>query len=383
MKAMDLPNTQTDAITSARIRLPSNDLKADLPFFQDTLGFKLDKIFPADDPAVAILSGHGLNLRLERGASDPPATLQLLCVNPHEFAGGETKLTAPNGCTIEIIAATTPMLQPPTQHAFSVQRVCDGTPWVIGRASMHYRDLIPDRLGGTIIASHIRIPQGGPVPDMVHYHTIGFQLIYCYRGWVRLVYEDQGPPFILNAGDCVIQPPEIRHRVLESSDNLEVVEIGVPAEHETTIDHAMELPTATFRPERVFGGQRFCHAKAADATETAGKAWQPFRINGFDCRETGINAATGGVANVVVARSNGNKSPAYQHNADILFTFVLAGRMTLTGEDGSVQELEPGDAFVIPPAFSTRYSACSDDLEMLEVSLPGIFDTSSEGTAND
>ena len=30
---------------------------------------------------------------------------------------------------------------------------------------MHYRDLIPSRLGGSIIASHIRIPDGGPVPD--------------------------------------------------------------------------------------------------------------------------------------------------------------------------------------------------------------------------
>ena len=52
----------------------------------------------------------------------------------------------------------------------------------------------PDRLGGAIIASHIRIADAGPVADMVHFHTVGFQLIFCHRGWVRLVYEDQGPP---------------------------------------------------------------------------------------------------------------------------------------------------------------------------------------------
>ena len=70
------------------------------------------------------------------------------------------------------------------------------------------------RLGGSIIASHIRIPDGGPVPDMVHYHTVGFQLIYCYKGWVDVLYEDQGNEMMrLSAGDCVIQPPEIRHRV--------------------------------------------------------------------------------------------------------------------------------------------------------------------------
>ncbi|CAN0495248.1 unnamed protein product, partial [Hapterophycus canaliculatus] len=170
------------------------------------------------------------------------------------------------------------------------------------------------------------------VPDRVHYHTIGFQLIFCYRGWVRLVYEDQGEPFILSAGDCVIQPPEIRHRVLESSDNLEVVEIGVPSDHETTIDHSMELPTSTYKPDRMFSGQRFCHSKVAEAS------WQPFRINGFNYRETGINEATGGLANVVVARFNGNTPSPCTHNSDILFTYVLEGSMTLTGEDNQAHE---------------------------------------------
>ncbi len=373
MNNLDLPNTLTDNISSAQIRLPTCDLNRDLAFFQDTLGFKLDKIFPADDPAVAILSGHGLCLRLERGANDPPASLRIICDTPQAFADGNSNLTAPNGCKIEIVAASSPMVQPDTKHAFSVRRLRDGAPWVIGRAGMHYRDLVPDRLGGAIIASHIRIPDGGPVPDMVHYHTIGFQLIYCYHGWVRLVYEDQGPPFILNAGDCVIQPPEIRHRVLESSDNLEVVEIGVPADHETTIDHTMELPTSTVNPERIFEGQQFCHAKAAEAS------WQPFRIKGFDCRETGINEATGGVANVVVVKvavgCNSSAPITTQHNTDILFNYVLKGSMTLTGEDNYAHTLEPGDAFVVPPAYNTQYSACSDDLEILEVSLPGVFDT--------
>ncbi len=132
---------------------------------------------------------------------------------------------------------------------------------MIGRAGMHYRDLIPDRLGGSIIASHIRIPDGGPVPDMVHYHKVGFQLIFCIKGWVDVVYEDQGPPIRLTAGDCFIQPPEIRHRVLEASDGIEVIEIGVPAEHVTAIDHEMTLPTPHLRPDREWQGQRFVHQR--------------------------------------------------------------------------------------------------------------------------
>ena len=115
-----------------------------------------------------------------------------------------------------------------TQHEFVVRRLVDQAPWIIGRAGMHYRDLIPNRLGGSIIASHIRIPDGGPVPDTVHYHTVGFQLIFCYRGWVDLVYEDQGEPFRLFAGNCVIQPPEIRHKVLYAAIILKLSKLVCP-----------------------------------------------------------------------------------------------------------------------------------------------------------
>ena len=62
---------------------------------------------------------------------------------------------------------------------------------------MRYRDLIPDRLGGRFIASHILIPEGGPVADYVHFHHIRFQMIYCYRGWVKVAYEDQGEPMLM------------------------------------------------------------------------------------------------------------------------------------------------------------------------------------------
>ena len=128
--------------------------------------------------------------------------------------------------------------------------------WGTGRAGMSYRDLLPNREGGRFIASHIRIHEGGPVPDYEHYHEVRFQMIYCYRGWVRLVYEDQGPPFVLQAGDCVLQPPLIRHRVLECASGLEVVEVSSPAEHPTFVDHAMTLPTDAHRPDRCFGAAK-------------------------------------------------------------------------------------------------------------------------------
>jgi hypothetical protein len=59
--------------TRAEIRLPTAELRNDLPFYTKTLGFRLDMIFPADNPAIAVLSGHGLRLRIEKGAAEPPA----------------------------------------------------------------------------------------------------------------------------------------------------------------------------------------------------------------------------------------------------------------------------------------------------------------------
>lgn len=355
--------------TRAEIRLPAQDLRLDLPFYTKTLGMRLDMIYPADNPEVAVLSGHGLRLRLQKGAPEAPGTIRILTGDPEGFAGGARRLTAPNGTLVEIDELNPPLILPPTEHAFVVRQLADQAPWIIGRAGMSYRDLIPSRLGGAVIASHIRIPDGGPVPDMVHFHRVGFQLIFCIKGWVDVVYEDQGPPIRLTAGDCFIQPPEIRHRVLEASEGIEVIEIGVPAEHITEIDHDMVLPTPHLRPDREWQGQRFVHNVGANA------AWQPFRIPGFAARDTTINANTKGVASVQVVRSAEGAAPWTRHDGDILFSYLMSGSLTLEGIGKDPFRLSPGDAFVIPPGMATRYADPSADLELLEVALPGVFVT--------
>ncbi len=354
----------------AQLLLPTNNLTEEMNFFQK-LGFRLDQIFPADDPQVAILSGHGLELRIDRNAQVPASHIRLLTDEPDQFSITQNILIAPNGTQIELHPKTYQLAHPKTQHKFETKRLTGGEPWVVGRAGMMYRDLIPDRLGGSIIASHIHIPNGGPVPDMVHYHTIGFQLIYCYRGWVKLVYEDQGPPFILKAGDCVTQPPEIRHQVLEASDNLQVIEIGVPAEHMTTIDHQLTLPTKTINQNRVFNGQTFCHHQLKNAT------WEAWRITNFEARSTGINEATNGLADVKIVRpKTANMATNWtSHTTDILFTFILEGSLELEVVKEGKHALKAGDAFVMPPDRKSRIIDFSDDLEFLEISLPGIFKT--------
>ncbi|WP_299413469.1 cupin domain-containing protein [uncultured Sulfitobacter sp.] len=359
----------TDTPILAEFVLPTDELRDDLPFYTKTLGMRLENIFPADDPSVASFSGHGIRLRIEKGADVPAGHLRILTDNVAGFADGAQELTAPNGTRISIVPLTPQVEHITTQHEFAVRRLADEAPWVIGRAGMHYRDLIPSRLGGSIIASHIRIPDGGPVPDMVHYHTVGFQLIYCYRGWVDVLYEDQGDMIRLHAGDCVTQPPGIRHRVVEASPNIEVIEIGVPAEHVTTIDHDFTLPNGKGDPLREWDGQTFVHHVAAKGT------WQPAPITGFDAQDTGITAGTKGIAGIHVLRRGDGTPPAWTHNADIHFTFVMQGTMTLHALGQDDRTLEAGDGFVIPPDMTVQYLDPSSDLELLQVALRGDYET--------
>jgi quercetin dioxygenase-like cupin family protein len=363
----DCDMAQSDIL--AEVLLPTNELRDDLPFYTKVLGMRMDNIFPADNPCVASFSGHGLRLRIEKGADVPPGKIRILTDTPDQFGQGQRHLTAPNGTRIEVVPLTPEVQQPQTQHEFVVRRLRDEAPWVIGRAGMHYRDLIESRLGGSIIASHIRIPDGGPVPDMVHYHTVGFQLIFCYKGWVDVLYEDQGDMIRLHAGDCVTQPPGIRHRVVEASPNIEVIEIGVPAEHVTTIDHDFVLPNGKGDPAREWDGQTFVHHVKDRAT------WAPFRLPGFVARDTGIAAGTKGVAGIQVATFDGGATVPGKHDADIHFTFVMTGTMTLCAEGQPARDLEAGDAFVIPPGMVSHYTECSDDLELLEVALRGDYTT--------
>ena len=124
-----------------------------------------------------------------------------------------------------------------------------------------------------------------------------------------------------------------------------------------------------FNPERQFKGQKFVHNKATESE------WIEFRIPGFTCRDTTIAENTKNVAGVQVVRPNGNAIKPTKHDCDILFNFVMEGEMTLTASGQPPNELNSGDAFVIPPNILTEYSNVSKDLELLEVSLPGKFKT--------
>ena len=295
------------------LNLALNDLRRE--------GFRLDLIYPADDPHSAVMSRGGETVRLTTvpGAERPSGTLP-------PFAP-EFVLTRGGGCGE-------------------------------GRAGMFYRDLIPGRLGGRYIASHITIPHGGPVADWVHFHRVALQMIYVRKGTVRVVYEDQGEPFVMDPGDLVLQPPGIRHRVLKSSPGLEVIEISAPALHETFADHDLELPTGRLDSDRLFGRQRFLRHIARE-TE-----WTLFE--GAETRDTAMRSATGGLAEVRTIRRAA--SPDFDfpaHGGELVFGFVLEGGARLGFSDQP--DIAAATAFVIPPGQAWGIRDASPNFELLLV----------------
>ena len=65
-----------------------------------------------------------------------------------------------------------------------------------------------------------------------HHHTIQFQMVYCLKGWFETDFEGLGPQRLV-AGSCWVQPPGIQHTVVGWSDDCELLEILMPADHET------------------------------------------------------------------------------------------------------------------------------------------------------
>lgn len=311
------------------IVLQCADLDAALAFYQDELGFRLDAVFPADAPRIAQLSGDGLRLKLFRGED-----------------------------------GSIPVLLPANRPSLAVSKFGAGG-FGAGRAGMQYRDLIPDRYGGRFIASHIRIPKGGPVPDYVHHHDVRFQLIYCVNGWVKVAYEDQGEPMLMQAGDCFLQPPHIRHRVLECSDHMQVVEVACPAEHETLVEHGISLPTGVVDRERVFGGQRFVFHESARMPWAAGPS------PGFSRQDTAIEAATQGIVSLstVRAEQRGASLPL-DHEGELRFVFVRQGTATLDRDGEPAVELGAADACAIPPGLNCALTGASSGLLLIDLAVP-------------
>jgi len=119
-----------------------------------------------------------------------------------------------------------------------VHNKADQAAWTQGmRKIFEYRDLGIRSGTNENYLAHVIRANGDEEQDQIHewhIHECEFQMVYILKGWATFEYEGVGVR-TLHQGDCVNQVPMIRHREIECSDDLEILEIVSPADFKTTI----------------------------------------------------------------------------------------------------------------------------------------------------
>jgi mannose-6-phosphate isomerase-like protein (cupin superfamily) len=103
------------------------------------------------------------------------------------------------------------------------------------RAYAQYRDLgIADATHGLARAHVIRLigPCNPEEVSKLHYHDVEFQMVYVLKGWVK-TYMDGVGETTFQVGSSWTQPPKIKHLIMDYSDDVELLEVILPADFET------------------------------------------------------------------------------------------------------------------------------------------------------
>src|SRR5579863_5806910 len=103
------------------------------------------------------------------------------------------------------------------------------------RAYAKYRDLgVVEASAGAARAHVIRLigPCNPAEVSKLHFHDVDFQLVYVLKGWVKTYMDGQGET-LMSEGSSWTQPPRIRHLILDYSDDVELLEVILPADFKT------------------------------------------------------------------------------------------------------------------------------------------------------
>jgi hypothetical protein len=103
------------------------------------------------------------------------------------------------------------------------------------RTYAHYRDLGIAKASNGLAAAHvIRLigPCNPAEVSKLHFHDVDFQMVYVLKGWVKTYMEGQGET-LMKQGSAWTQPPRIKHLIMDYSDDVELLEVILPAEFKT------------------------------------------------------------------------------------------------------------------------------------------------------
>ena len=103
------------------------------------------------------------------------------------------------------------------------------------RAYAKSRDLgVAEASGGVAQAHVIRLigPCDPQVVSKLHFHDVDFQLVYVLKGWVKTYLEGVGET-MFQTGSSWTQPSRIKHLIMDYSDDVELLEVILPADFKT------------------------------------------------------------------------------------------------------------------------------------------------------
>jgi len=103
------------------------------------------------------------------------------------------------------------------------------------RSNVEYRDLgMAEASGGRIGAKHIRAIQPFVEETGWHWHDMTGHFVYVLKGWIEFRFEGVDESVTVLAGSCLSQPAGVAHNVIGQSDDLELIEINMPADYSTS-----------------------------------------------------------------------------------------------------------------------------------------------------
>ncbi len=132
-------------------------------------------------------------------------------------------------------SAASAKAQPRRKHSFVASHLREEDFEGGLRRYAKYRDLGMSNATGGMVQAHVIRFVPPCLPEEVsklHFHDVEFQMVYVLKGWIKTELDGQGA-VTMQTGSAWIQPPRIKHKVLDYSDDCEVLEIVLPADFKT------------------------------------------------------------------------------------------------------------------------------------------------------
>ncbi|HEY2870970.1 MAG TPA: cupin domain-containing protein [Reyranella sp.] len=131
-------------------------------------------------------------------------------------------------------------------------------------------------------------------------------------------------------------------------------------------------PDSVTLSQQKIAGQKVAHGRIAEPVLVKG------RRDFFTYRDLGVaDGSAGAMRAQVMKATQGLSEPTgwHYHECDGQFIYIMKGWVELQFEDGRTLKVEEGDSLFIPGYLRHNETRTSEEMEILEVSIPGELGT--------